>query len=399
MQYPHTLLVALFSICSFNLAFAQPANTAESPVKLEYVVAQQAGSAALGSFVIKNDYLSRDLSAHHMVWDLSFNGEIIHSDIYPLGAIKPSETKYIHLRKLFDLHMLDELGDGLISIYAEVQDRMDTANPIRLVGESAVLAEAEIDKTRPAEQYHVIKVGGARIHRIANGNSLTLDNYNQLSALDLGEGNVLAGPIRPVVYFDSLSAKQPAQRIIDSLGPSNVFVTEDKLSGFIEYDMKHYGVLSLPFKLTGAGFTIGIQLSGYVKAPVHLALEAPLRGLKDSISLIGQEPLVNSATLFGDSRVGLHTMRIIPKPFEFYPFFEVRSLLLNRCELKGDSYTCILSPATQTQQKGTGITHHPLATDTWVLEFGKTIEQPYGSRMNKRISAGDWLFAPVLEKD
>lgn len=377
-----------------------------SPVRLEYVVDQNAGSAAAGSFVVKNDYPTKDLSQHQLLWELSFDGKVMMTNFYPLGAIKPGDTKYISLRKLFDLHVLDEFDGGLLSLYGEVQEVVAGSNPIRIIGESVVLAEAAPLTLIPGEQYQVVKVGGARIHRIANGNSITIDAYDQIVGLDLGKGNVLTGPIRPVIEFgpstssDSLASINKAQTLIDVNGPSQLKVETNSLSGVITYNLYAQGILNIPFSFSESGLQIGLELYNPEVAPSQLNLEVPVRQVGDSLSYLGHERLPSDQIIFGDTRFGFHTVSIDSAGSmnsTDVVFSGVLDIQTPRADFGGTEFSfCLMDDSAVPTN---AVTRHTTVPGSKILLLERTLDVPrksYGAKRNaKPFSAGKWLFEPT----
>ncbi|MFK8055554.1 MAG: hypothetical protein AB8F78_05485 [Saprospiraceae bacterium] len=400
-------LVVLFAS---SMAIAQDdGNPNESPVRLEYVVAQNNGTANAGSFVVKNNYSTRTLSAHVLAWELSYKGEAIQDGAFPLDEVKSGDTKYVKLKDLLDLTVLEDLNDGLVSLFAEVQWLNGEKDPIRIVGESVVLAEAKKKALAKPEKYHVIKVGGARIHRIANGNSVTLDIFNQMVALDLGEGNLLAGPIRPILIFESdasdtvglsLSQKQ-AQHQIDSLGPTRVELDDTNLLGVIEYDLDTFGLLKLPFALTENGLRIGIKIEGGLIIPSSLGIEAPVRMLGDSAMYLGQS-YRSDVPEFGDAKLGHFYMpadtMLLGSQLET-SILDTRVISTERGDIHGIPFTFQLRPITEDNQNYVGLSSHPMEAGTHILYLNRLNDRRFGYRKSTPISGGEWLFAPKVKKD
>lgn len=403
MRIPIRLLTFLLSISVLSMGVAQNASRIEAtPVRLEYVVAQYLRTPLAGSLVVKNDYPSRNLGDHVLHWELAHKGSLVSSNDFSLGEILPGETKYFNLEKFVDRGIIDELGPGMLTLYAEIQDTLPDADPFRIVGVSVVLAEAEeitvnaIPNT--PQRYHVIKVGGARIHRIANGNSLTLDVYNQLSALDLGKGNMFAGPLRPRISGSSLSAKH-VQRLIDSLGPSQIKVDKDALAGVIQYDLDTFGLLEMKFNLTVRGLALSLKSEGSLETPFEMGFEVPMRAQRDTIVYFGQATKDADATRFGDRRLGKFPILRDTAQASSPLLSETRYINADRGRIVGRPFSFRMSVLQDKSHLGEVFTRHGMEAGTQVLMLERTVERPYGASVSRPLFSGEWLFTPVSALD
>jgi len=399
MIYTIRLLLLVLISSSLTEVFAQALENAASTVELTYVEEVNTSSLlAQGSLVVKNNYLERSLKGHLLTWELSKNGNPVASGDYALEGVNAGNTKYIDLDKLFDREMIQGLRPSLITLYAEVQDISPDATLKRIVGESVVLAEAEIQQTRKGlkpQRYQVIKVGGAKIHRIANGNTLSIDAYHQLSALDLGKGNVLAGPLLPTLSYSSLSAKQEVAQRIESLGPTSVTIEKDELSGIIAYDLGSYGLLNLQFDLSDQGLSVELQLENAVNPPTNMGVMVPIRSIPDSIEYVGQQVQTIEHPRYGDRRIGNFILSTKEVEASSNLIDEVRNIALGRADIEGASFNFQLQAIETKQDEKNPSKRHSMTEHTKFLIIERPIGQVYGSRQQKPLSAGKWLFTPA----
>ncbi len=405
-----------FMLAGGNLSAQDLSSFEETPVKLEYVAVQNADDASAGAFVVKNNYPTKDLSSHQLVWELSFEGKVAKHDAYQLGAIQPSETKYIDLDKLFDPAILAQYQGGLLSLYAEIQEKLVDDAPLRIIGESVVLAETEKEKISKSsgERYQVINLGGARLYRIANGNSITVGAYNQIVGLDLGEGNLLAGPIRPIVKFettdvaDVTSKTYRAQSIIDRNGPLSIGINPDALEGVISYRIENELELNIPFTFDQRGLTLGLELYGTTSTsiPSELSIEIPIRQVDDSLSYLGQERLPTEQVVFGDTRLGFHAITFDSTSMPSTPSYTytgAHELQTPRGNVVGSDFSFQLLPSSTFKMLDLGVTRHEMNDQAKVLLLQRALVKPRkrsGIRPNRSAySIGLWQLRPKTLRD
>jgi len=313
MIYAFRLLIIIFSFSSFAEAFTQEAGKEIPPVELTYVEQLNfASTVPQGSFVVKNNHLDRSLSDHLLTWQLSKNGNPVTSGNYPLDEVNAGDTKYFDLDKLFDIGLIERLRPSLITLYAEIQDTSPDAKQKLIVGESVVLAEARKDLRTSGERYQILKVGGISIYRIANGNSITIDGYNQIVGIDLGEGNLLDGPIRPFLEFSSNDPKKGFLQIIATklatAVPSSITVNKETLTCTITYGLEEYGSFHIRCRLGDKGLALDFhaEIQVLVHPEVSCGLVVPLKEKADTISYIGELPEDLASGKLGDSPIGAY---------------------------------------------------------------------------------------------